>query len=54
MEAVEQQADAGDEDQAIGRQVSDCENWENEYDKMYEDQVYEPENRENSYDKMYD
>ena len=47
MEAVEQQADASDE-------VSDYENWENEYDKMYEDQVYERENRENSYDKMYD
>ena len=42
MEAVdrnmeyEQQA-AGGEDQAIGRQVSDYENWEDEYDKMYKD-----------------
>ena len=59
MEAVdrnfeyEQQA-AGDEDQAIGRQVSDYENWEDEYDKMYEDQADERENREKSYDKMYD
>ena len=32
----EQQA-AGGEDQAIERQVSDYENWEDEYDKMYED-----------------
>ena len=30
----EQQA-AGGEDQAIGRQVDDYENWEDEYDKMY-------------------
>ena len=42
MEAVdrnieyEQQA-AGGEDQAIERQVSDYENWEDEYDKMYKD-----------------
>ena len=60
MEAVdrnfeyEQQPAAGEEDQAIGRQISDYENWEDEYDKMYEDQVKERENQENYYDKMYD
>ena len=47
MEAVDQNTEyeqqaVGDEDQAIGRQVS-----ENKYDKMYEDE------RENEYDKMY-
>ena len=47
----EQQA-AGGENQAIARQVSDYENWVDEYDRMYEDQVGEQENREN--DKMYD
>ena len=57
MEAVdrnteyEQQA-AGGENQAIARQASDYENWEDEYDKMYEDQA--DENQENDYDKMYE
>ena len=42
MEAVDQnfeyeQQAAGGEDQAVGRQVSDYENWEDEYDKMYKD-----------------
>ena len=50
MEAVDQNTEyeqpaAGDEDQAIGRQVS-----ENEYDKMYTD---EHEYHQNEYDKMY-
>ena len=55
MEAVdrnleyEQQA-AGGEDQAIRRQISDYENWEEEYDRMYEHQCVP----ENPYDKMYD
>ena len=47
MEAVDRNTEyeqqvVGDEDRAIGRQVS-----ENEYDKMYEDE------HENEYDKMY-
>ena len=61
MEAVdrndeyEQQA-AGGEDQTIGSQVYQYENWEDvyEYDNIYEGQVDERENRENEYDKMYD
>ena len=57
MEAVDQnfeyeQQAAGGEDQAVGRQVSDYENWEDEYDKMYEDKADERENKENDYDKM--
>ena len=31
----EYEQEAGREDQAIGRQTSDYENWEDEYDKMY-------------------
>ena len=53
MEAVDrnmeyEQQEAGGEDQAVARQVYDYENWEDEYDKMYEDVP------ENVYDKMYD
>ena len=31
----EYEQEAGRKDQAIGRQISDYENWEDEYDKMY-------------------
>ena len=53
MEAVDrnfeyEQQEAGGEDQAIGRKVSD---YESKYDSMYEDQSDEPENE---YDKMCD
>ena len=53
MEAVDRNFEyeqQGGEDQAIGRQISYYENWEDEYDKMYEDKA---ENQENDYDKMY-
>ena len=46
----EQQA-AGGKDQAIDRQASDYyENWEDEYDKMYEGQARERENSLDYYD----
>ena len=58
MEAVdrnleyEQQAAGGEERNE--RQVNyDNENWEERYDKMYEDHADEGENQENVYDKMY-
>ena len=41
----------GGEDQVSGAQVYD---YENEYDKMYEDGAHERESQENDYDKMYD
>ena len=53
MEAVDQNFEyeqQGGEDQAIGRQISDYENWEDEYDKMYEDKA---ENQEKDYDNMH-
>ena len=51
MEAVDRNTEyeeqvAGGEDQ-----MYDYENWEDEYDKMYEEQANE---RENDYDKMYE
>ena len=57
MEAVDRNAEyehqaAGDgdgEDEASGAQGNDYENFEDEYDKMYED-----EDHGNVYDKMYD
>ena len=61
MEAVDRNAEyedqaAGDgdgdgdgEDEASGAQFYDYENWEDEYDKMYED-----EDDGNVYDKLYD
>ena len=41
--------DGDGEDEASGAQINDYENWEDEYDKMYED-----EDDGNDYDKMYD
>ena len=58
MEAVdrnmeyEQQA-AGGEERNERQVIYDSENWEERYDKMYEDQADEGENEENVYDKMY-
>ena len=42
------------EEETNGRQVSDYENWEDEYDKMYDDQDDQRQSRENDYDNMYD
>ena len=42
------------EEETNGRQVSDYENWEDEYDKMYDDHDDQRQSRENDYDNMYD
>ena len=39
------------EEETNGRQVSD---WEDEYDKMYDDHDDQRQSRENDYDNMYD
>ena len=57
LEAVDMKTVTKYEEQAAGGEeacgMSDYENWEEEYDKMYEDQVDERENQENDHDKMY-
>ena len=54
MEAVDRNTEYEEQAAGGGDQVYDYENWEDEYDKMYEEQANRRESQENDYDKMYE